>query len=559
MAINLDQARRVLAFLSPNEENGHAVDTLYAAFDEFDAARFENAERLLGVALDTFRHLGDAAGCSYALYLLGLIDERRGDLALAGRHYRDSINVIAETESKAMQYLGALGLGNLELRNRNMTAAYEAYKAADTWATAIGRTMIAAQAKMGIGLIHYSLGDYQTALEWYMAALKIFDDENRVDAASPLFSNIAAVHNDLGQFEEALHYVRRAIAWAEHSEDPFRLSEFLAMLGSIQMKVGDLVAADEALLRALSIAQAIGSHEVAFSVQSNRANIARQRGDLVDAERIYRDVLQNTPPEYGEHEPFWCLIGLGWTLNAANRKEEAVEVFLQALAKVELAPDSKRRYEVELGLANVCADLGRWEEACGHWRRCLDAYTSQFSANLGDQYRTLAEKMRLQLAEKERELFEAKAVALEQDVEHKLRELTSLTLHMAEQRELIRSLAAEVADLKGSLASSSAASVVHKIERRLKDAKYSEAGWEHFDEQFQMLSHSFTEKVARRYPSLTPTELRIIALLKLGMSTKEIARVLAITDRAVEKHRYQIRKKVNLPGKENLITFLQSV
>ncbi len=60
--------------------------------------------------------------------------------------------------------------------------------------------------------------------------------------------------------------------------------------------------------------------------------------------------------------------------------------------------------------------------------------------------------------------------------------------------------------------------------------------------------------------ALSPRELEISVLIRNGLSTKEIASLLHISDPTVERHRNTIREKLGLTGKQvNLTTFLRSV
>jgi len=59
---------------------------------------------------------------------------------------------------------------------------------------------------------------------------------------------------------------------------------------------------------------------------------------------------------------------------------------------------------------------------------------------------------------------------------------------------------------------------------------------------------------------LTPTEMHIAGLIKDGRKTKEIAESLHISRRAVEVHRYNIRKKLKINrNSHNLCAFLLSM
>lgn len=58
---------------------------------------------------------------------------------------------------------------------------------------------------------------------------------------------------------------------------------------------------------------------------------------------------------------------------------------------------------------------------------------------------------------------------------------------------------------------------------------------------------------------ITQSEKKVVLLLKLGMTSKEIANYLNITEKSVEQYRYRIRKKLKLNKEEQLQDFLNSL
>jgi|GEM_PF-164975 len=68
---------------------------------------------------------------------------------------------------------------------------------------------------------------------------------------------------------------------------------------------------------------------------------------------------------------------------------------------------------------------------------------------------------------------------------------------------------------------------------------------------------SFAKDLTARSVGLTPSEIRVAALIRNGLSTKEIAVMLGLSIRAIEFHRQNIRRKLGLTNnKTNLHSFL---
>jgi DNA-binding CsgD family transcriptional regulator len=69
----------------------------------------------------------------------------------------------------------------------------------------------------------------------------------------------------------------------------------------------------------------------------------------------------------------------------------------------------------------------------------------------------------------------------------------------------------------------------------------------------------FYSALREKYPNLTPNEVRLSALIRLDLSSKEIASILNISSKSVEMNRYRLRKKMQLSGSVNLSEFIRSI
>jgi DNA-binding CsgD family transcriptional regulator len=78
-------------------------------------------------------------------------------------------------------------------------------------------------------------------------------------------------------------------------------------------------------------------------------------------------------------------------------------------------------------------------------------------------------------------------------------------------------------------------------------------------QSLQEITSSFLSQLTRQHFELTPVEIAISAMIRNGLSTKEIAQLRGITEATVRRHRENIRQKLGLTNrKANLVTYLQS-
>ncbi|MEH6407879.1 MAG: LuxR C-terminal-related transcriptional regulator, partial [Leeuwenhoekiella sp.] len=82
--------------------------------------------------------------------------------------------------------------------------------------------------------------------------------------------------------------------------------------------------------------------------------------------------------------------------------------------------------------------------------------------------------------------------------------------------------------------------------------------WKVFETNFNEINDDFFHDLLLKYPTLSTKDLKLCAYLKMNLTTKEIAPLMAISVRGVEIHRYRLRKKFNLKAGKNLSKFLIS-
>lgn len=175
-----------------------------------------------------------------------------------------------------------------------------------------------------------------------------------------------------------------------------------------------------------------------------------------------------------------------------------------------------------------------------------------------EQMRRQFEDKRLQqdmkVLEQEKVIAQQKQQLLETQLNDKTREAASLALDAAARNQAIESIRETLREKrrKGSISQHDMAAMLSQ----LGESADSDNFWEVYQNNFNLIHKNFFKKLKEHYPNLTPTDLRFCALLRLNLSTKDIAQFTGLSIRGVEGARYRLRKKLNLTENTNLVDFL---
>jgi DNA-binding CsgD family transcriptional regulator len=206
-------------------------------------------------------------------------------------------------------------------------------------------------------------------------------------------------------------------------------------------------------------------------------------------------------------------------------------------------------------MADAFEGLGDSERALRSYRSYMAAKSRAEDAGIR---RSIANfDMRLKINRMERE-HERRSNELVEEIEKRNRELAAIALQLAQKAELIEEMRKKVSYLKnrdGAASADLAKSLLPTINKVVNSGDQ----WKLFEEQFTRVNPSFLQRLAERFPALTPTEMKICVLLKVNLTSKEIADILCTSVRTVEGHRRLIRKKLELPAETHLGTFLSAL
>ncbi len=174
------------------------------------------------------------------------------------------------------------------------------------------------------------------------------------------------------------------------------------------------------------------------------------------------------------------------------------------------------------------------------------------------QNQKLEALVRQRTAELKVEMEERSRVELEkteQQIDHLRRELLTKTLHLNEKQTIMDSLQDNLESLTSEVPPESRGSI-RKLLRFIKSHITVKQGWDDFELWFTEVHSGFYEDLRANHPNLSENELKVCALLRLNLVTKDVAKVMNIQTASINIYRHRIRKKINLQSEENLTTYL---
>ncbi len=165
----------------------------------------------------------------------------------------------------------------------------------------------------------------------------------------------------------------------------------------------------------------------------------------------------------------------------------------------------------------------------------------------------------LEMDRNEKEIITLKNDNLEAELNYKNRELATITMHLVDRGKLLLAIKDELTVLTQKLNIPDAEYQFRSVYRLLSDTDKDDDDWDRFAIYFDQVYNNYLATMKAKFPTLSATDLKLCAYLRLNLSSKETAQLLNISLKGVEISRYRLRKKLQLPTEVNLYDFLIEV
>lgn len=371
--------------------------------------------------------------------------------------------------------------------------------------------------------------DYEEALKLYHGAILIFEKEGRKLVLAEQYYLIGSAYLEMDSLQKAVGNLEKSMTLSNETGKT-------AMLGMAKRKIG------EVYFKQNNYQSALKEFQQSLEISKETSNNIEIEDDYLNLSETY-EKLGDIPKAYENRKLYFAIHDSVFS-NDSNQKLNDLEIQLKTeksrqeivLQKKEIALLEERQRTANLQRIGLIAGL----------------VVSIFLFGLG--YYAIRQRMKRNKIEKEK--IDAELKLKESELVFKKKELTTHALHLAKKNEVLEDIKQKAKVLKTSgNDSQSYQQLIHTINFDQQDDK----NWENFTQYFEQVHKDFSKTVKVKYPEVTKNELRLMALLKMNLSSKEIATILNISSDGVKKARQRLRKKMELSPEESLESTVLSI
>jgi tetratricopeptide (TPR) repeat protein/DNA-binding CsgD family transcriptional regulator len=439
-------------------------------------------------------------------------------------------------------------------------------------------------------------GEFKESAERLIKAIGFYQKAGNEESLAVAYQNLALVYGNIGDREAQIEYHNYAIEILEKLNLNYRLVENYNALGSV-MRALDLP--EEALRYYDLVYERLLDDDYPFILAqnlTNRANILEKMGSYNEAEKLFKECKKISELNNIQYGVMLSDLNLG---NLYRLKKQ----YIQSEQYLQKALQGALGLKVNRDRALTYERLAWLERDRGNYKSALEYQTQYYLLNdslageavkkeifeLKQKYESEKKENQILALSKNRMylqytvgmlvilliilmlliLWLKTRSKLKQQEQLKKEQYLRFELKLKQKELLTESITKiSVSNIKDH--------IMEKIEKIIKDLPNTQSRkfqsllhelgqnrdqniLEEFEARFVGVYESFFDNLKSLAPQITPTELRIAALIRLNLSTKEIASLTFRSTGTIDNVRSSLRRKLQMAEDENLIEKLSKL
>ncbi len=454
------------------------------------------------------------------------------ELSKALSYYNKMMDLSLELNDKKLLAAANDNLGSLLLSFKDYDKAKEHYQKLWSISEEIGDDAGVAKALNNIGEIERIRGNYDVAFDYYKQSLDIHAHLKDLRRVAINLENIGNTFDAMHKTPEAVSYFKKALLHYRKANDQANITSVLVLLGNDAIKLDSL----DTALKYFSEAYQI----------SKKYNISKYKPDaLKGLSTVYenKNNLKSALFYFKKYE------SIKDSIFKEREKKNIGVIKTQLLSEMDNIQYKLQKYDIEMLTKDKKINRLKMNILIASLIIILLTGTL-----LVVRYIILVKKQR-QIREKDAELHRAQKELMESELKSKDDDLMSFALHIVQKNKLLKELRSDLKDLANHT-DPETAKRLKEISFNVKQMLQIQKDIDIFEQKVNQTYDGFFSKLKQRFPNLTKNEERLCILLKLKLSTKEIASINNTSIKAVEMSRYRLRKKCGIDNKTGLTDYI---
>lgn len=473
---------------------------------------------------------------------MGQICYNQGHYAQALDFYLHADKLFSQQKDKDLLAGNLAKMGILYYYNKQLDKSRSLYKRALSIYRESNNFKGLAEVYGNMGHLFEKRKQYDSAFYYQHLALARYNQINFKQGAAKIYENLGSIYEDLAKYDSAYVCFNQSKQLYDQDDNTIASIEVINNIGDVLRKTG-------------RYAQSIVQSRKAYALSLQTNNLYQLAASSRDLGKSYQ-LLKQMDSAYHYVE-----LSRRYSLDVYSKEGLNQTAFLQVLYDIDKKSDEigrltairKTNHIIAAAIITVSVLLVIIAIIIFSRQR-LKIRDQKI---LAEQNRSIyeAQKELMQLELKNKNLEEE---SLKQQLELKSRELSTHTLNLIKNNQLLEdmrnTLQEMVKDDKRDQ-KKQMQQIIHQINQSFNH----EQNWKEFTTAFEQVHQSFFDNLKHHSSDLTSTDIKLIALLKVNMDSKDIAGLLGISMDSLRVARYRLRKKLNLEQGDNLSSFIQGL
>ncbi len=450
-----------------------------------------------------------------------------------------------------------------------------------------------------LGIVNKRKGDYPEAVDFYLKSKSLYEKTGDSSNIADIYHNMAMVYRDQKNYKKSIDYFKKTTAIKKLLKEETGVAIGYNMMGVAYRQNKQMDSAFYYYQKAKNIFIKLNDNENIYRVNSNLAAWYHTQKDYKKAIEIYKKNLEydlKTNQQLSLQRVHYNISGSYMQLQdyqtALKYIEKALTIAKEQKAKARISRSYLRRSFLHKKLNNYVQSLEdyrlhkKYSDSIFNIENAKKIQALELNhkfnqEKLADSLQFAQEKSELELINKAESskkrlyftlliitilagivigylisrIYKNRVLRAKEELEKNKQELDDFTKQLIIKSNAQEALIKELEELKKDVGEKES---IHKLQDLATSKILTQDDWYDFKEKFTTVYPLFYSVIKNKGYELSKSEERLVAMEKLGLDTKQIANMLAISEDSVIMNRYRLRKKINAPKGAPILEFLEN-